>query len=216
MVKIRHGIFETNSSSSHSFVFRKYLPKDDEKYNENIEDVKKSINKKTHTISVDGEDCGFGWGFEILCTPRRKLEYCLVAYHDDEDDTDGDKEVLNELRKVIGIEDIGIKWEKNEYDDEYDYGYIDHQSHGLLKDFLKKYNISLADFIFDSRYVIFVDSDAKCDIHLLEDHDNGSLIFNYENEYYDDEYNNERWKIARKDSKKKQKRNERSAVCFYD
>lgn len=205
MVKIRYGVFETNSSSSHSFIFRKYLPKDEKSYNENIESIQKAVNKKTHTFTIDGETCDFGWGFDILCTPREKLEYCLVAYHDSQDE---DKTILDELRKVIDIKNI--RWKKYKGDCcAYDHGYIDHQSYGLLQDFIKKYNISLVDFIFDSRYVIFIDNDNSdhCDINLLADHDNGSLIYNsdavyYEEHGHDDEYYSRRWDRARESAEK--------------
>lgn len=196
MIKVRHDIFETNSSSSHSFVFRRYLPEDKKKYADNIESIKNLVNKKTKSIFIDGEKCEFGWGFDMLSTPCEKLEYCLVAYHDS---TDKDKVVLDELRKVIDVKNI--RWKKHKEDCyAYDHGYIDHQSLGMLQGFIKKYNISLVDFIFDSRYVIFIDNDNSDEaiLNLLPDHDNGSIIYDDYAEYgHDDEWVNQRWDRAR-------------------
>ena len=41
----------------------------------------------------------------------------------------------------------------------YDYGEIDHQSRGLLKNFLKKENISLGEFLIDRGYILILDRD---------------------------------------------------------
>ena len=64
------------------------------------------------------------------------------------------------------------------------------------------------DFIFDSRYVIFIDNDNSDhrDINLLTDHDNGSLIYDSEAAYYEkhdhDEYYSHRWDRARESAEK--------------
>lgn len=47
--------------------------------------------------------------------------------------------------------------------EEPDIGMIDHQSAGILKNFLKSHNISLKEFITNKRYVIIVDGDEICE-----------------------------------------------------
>ena len=42
-------------------------------------------------------------------------------------------------------------------------GYIDHQSAGLLQNFLKKYNVSLRDFITKAKYIVVIDGDEYCE-----------------------------------------------------
>ena len=39
------------------------------------------------------------------------------------------------------------------------YGYVDHQSHGLLEGMLEKYHLSLEEFVFNDRYVLVIDGD---------------------------------------------------------
>lgn len=46
-----------------------------------------------------------------------------------------------------------------EYVEVIDFGYVDHQSAGLFGDFLHSHDITLEEFLSDSRYVIFIDGD---------------------------------------------------------
>lgn len=43
------------------------------------------------------------------------------------------------------------------------YGYVDHQSSGLLEEFLKSENITLVDFLGNRKYVVVIDGDEYCD-----------------------------------------------------
>ena len=43
-----------------------------------------------------------------------------------------------------------------------DYGYIDHQSSGVLGGFLKEHNISLKEFLTNKRYIVVIDGDEYC------------------------------------------------------
>lgn len=50
-----------------------------------------------------------------------------------------------------------------DYWKDYDYfGYVDHQSSGLLEGFLKKNNITLKEFLFNKKYIVIVDGDEYC------------------------------------------------------
>lgn len=44
----------------------------------------------------------------------------------------------------------------------YDYGYVDHQSTGLLQGFLKEKGISLIEFITNKKYLVIIDGDEYC------------------------------------------------------
>ena len=44
-----------------------------------------------------------------------------------------------------------------------DYGYVDHQSSGLLEGFLKKNNISVEDFLTCKKYYVIIDGDEYCE-----------------------------------------------------
>ena len=43
-----------------------------------------------------------------------------------------------------------------------DYGYVDHQSSGLLMSFLKRKHISLEEFLTNKKYVVIIDGDEYC------------------------------------------------------
>lgn len=43
------------------------------------------------------------------------------------------------------------------------YGYVDHQSSGLLEEFLKSENITLVDFLRNRKYVVIISGDEYCD-----------------------------------------------------
>lgn len=57
--------------------------------------------------------------------------------------------------------------DEEEYFEVEDIGSIDHQSSGLLKNFLKDKGISLKEFLTNKRYVIAIDGDEYCELHKL-------------------------------------------------
>ena len=65
--------------------------------------------------------------------------------------------------RIEGLE--RIEYPKNEWYDKYPnenkyyYGSIDHQSAGMLQDFLRTNHISLEYFIFNNRYLVIIDGD---------------------------------------------------------
>lgn len=62
----------------------------------------------------------------------------------------------------VYVDDKGAEWEAEETDytvqEDY-YGYVDHQSSGLLEGFLKKNNITLKEFLFNKKYIVIIDGD---------------------------------------------------------
>lgn len=52
-----------------------------------------------------------------------------------------------------------------------EYGYVDHQSVGLLQGFLKENNITLEEFLTDSAYVVVIDGDEYFDFKRYLDSD---------------------------------------------
>lgn len=159
MKKIRKGVFETNSSSTHSLSVSK-------------------LKKESYTLSFPdtltfGE---FGWGYERLTSPVKKAEYIitLVRYNLDYKSSEDYKSVINSKYMKLVIEAIKEKTGKkvdivpcdSPY---YSIGYIDHQS--LNPDIFSKEGIDLfgmkendfkeavKEIIFNNSYVIHVDND---------------------------------------------------------
>lgn len=106
MKKIRYGIFETNSSSTHVIVV-------------------KSRTRDKRPIKVnpawDGE---FGWEFDTWSTIEEKLAYmvrCLVCYNYDENTLENRIKPIQER-----LHNLGIDFEIPTYE-EYKNGYVDHE-----------------------------------------------------------------------------------------
>lgn len=108
MIQIRQGVFETNSSSTHSIV----IPKKTDKTAQYIE---------FHI----GE---YGWENEkVLDTPS--YLYTAILYTETKD---GAVEKIQRIKDVLNAHGIGYSFEKPKYDNRYydyeylDNGYIDH------------------------------------------------------------------------------------------
>lgn len=56
-------------------------------------------------------------------------------------------------------EQVPVKSSKTYFRRENSYGYVDHQSHGLVENFLRHQNISLEEFLTNRKYVIVIDGD---------------------------------------------------------
>lgn len=148
MIQIRKGVFETNSSSSHSIVMMKT-------------DKPKETPVKSGWV-YQGElpfwdyDLEFGRApFDLLTDWVGRLRYCIAAGYDIDE--------LTEMcrRRVSGFDHFELPkdpWGKKKYNT----GYIDHQSIGVLESALKKFNVSLEEFIFNDRFIIVIDGDEYC------------------------------------------------------
>lgn len=162
MIYIRKSVFETNSSSSHSIVLLK--------------------NDKPAEDIVDGEwyvqdgEIDFWWEndlsfdrapFDLLTDWYHRLCYAIASYGRDQDKIRDIEEICR--RRISGFERFKFKkdkWENNEY-----YGYIDHESVGLLDAALGKYSASLEDFIFNDKFIVVIDGDEYCVFNTLIDTD---------------------------------------------
>lgn len=141
MKKIRIGVFETNSSSSHSITIS-------------------AIGELTDKFSV--EDDGkfhifpgeFGWGPSVHTDAQTKASYCYTHCKE----SSGSPEILVMLKKILE-EHLGgeVVFEKST-DDYHEYGYIDHQSSGTACEAFETEEL-LANFIFNPKSVLVIDND---------------------------------------------------------
>ena len=144
MFTIREGVFETNSSSTHSIALN---PKSYSNYEAKFYGVN-SENKIQVRL---GE---YGWGYEVLSSSDEKLSYIMTmlvlnlidsgcSTLEDVYDSEMFKEFQDEIVKnadYAGIEIIGVDpncLDTGEF-------YIDHQSYyGNYKKFLEDYNLTV-------------------------------------------------------------------------
>ena len=145
MIQIRKGVFETNSSSSHSIV----ITKEDKPLDEMFEP---KYMPKDGKLWLWGHELEFGRApFAILNDWEGRLRYAIASKHDS---------MMDEIealcyKRIIGFK--GFKFDKSTWDDGFNYGYVDHQSYGLLDSLLQK--TTLEDFIFNDRYIVIIDGD---------------------------------------------------------
>lgn len=161
---IRHGVFETNSSSMHSISI-----KGEDSYNKFNEDV---------IVVYPGE---FGWGYEELHDPYDKLSYVLTAiqYYDDVPNTEEGikssifyKWLQEMIRDYCGAE---LEFRCHNKGDYYEAGYIDHESIYMLSDDVwvgndivrsgfwsndeETFKENMKELIFNDKYYIIIDND---------------------------------------------------------
>lgn len=131
MIKIRRNVFETNSSSMHSL------------------SVIGSDRVSTLTTSKDGiivvGEGEFGWGYDTLTTPSEKLSYLVTEYSGQEEMIDMIKEAVKDYTGLT----MAV------YEDE---GYIDHQSQGMISEYVSDKQ-SIIDLVFNDKNVIIIDND---------------------------------------------------------
>lgn len=162
MVQYREGVFETNSSSSHSIVIKRPLSTLVDEKNKRSSSGCGYIDRE-HKLHIHEND--FSWGFSVLCHWIDRFAYALAAYGYDES-------IMNRIIDSVleshqEVKDIAIngfrdrKFENLDDDDlwERSYGHIDHQSIGLLQEFLEHKQITVLDFINDDKYIVIIDND---------------------------------------------------------
>lgn len=170
MLQIRKGVFETNSSSSHSIIIKKQDRPLDHKtidttwYVHMNEDDANDPNNGV--IYFDQRNLEFARDpFHFLVSWYDRLCYVVAAYQSRET-----VEALAEIcRRRIpefrGFRFPSKRWVFEDEDDEGDakredyYGYVDHQSERLLEKVLNHYHISLEEFVFNDKYVVVIDGD---------------------------------------------------------
>lgn len=149
MFKIRNGVFETNSSSMHSLVIKKtgkFLTKE-----ESIKDIYIDENGKLKIYEF--ENSFDRSPFKMLYSPEDKFLYLVASYNNDKKKRENIIELFKEELKIKEI-DFPITYNK-----EVNYGYIDHQSLGFVRNYIEKNEISFKDFIFNNKYIVIIDGD---------------------------------------------------------
>lgn len=159
MINIRKGVFETNSSSSHSIVVTK--ANNDTQYNV---DAGWRVDK-TGILSFWDDDLEFGrYPFKFLYNWYHRLCYAIASANTTSSDFQAQLDVIRNICKkhINNFKDfkfpIEHSWNENE-EDEIIYGWVDHQSASLLDEFLEKYHVDLEDFIFNDNYIVIIDGD---------------------------------------------------------
>lgn len=154
MYQIRHGAFETNSSSSHALVVKnegKYLTPAEFYAQCWITRNQVRIYENDYQRSP----------FRVLDKPDEKLGYVLAAYKG----TDQFESIQKRLFEYLPEIDRIAFPEEYLYDKEHGnhyvtcYGYIDHESAGVIPYAIKSEGVDPLDIVLDTRYLIIVDGD---------------------------------------------------------
>ena len=160
MLQIRQGVFETNSSSSHSIIIKKqdrpiemvadpgwHMHMNEEDENDPGNGI---IRFHDNDLEFDRDP------FHFLVSWYDRLAYAIASYH-----TKAAVDSLREIckRRIQGFRDFEFPHDDCEEAGKDDYGFVDHQSRQLLEKVLDHYHISLEEFVFNNRYVVVIDGD---------------------------------------------------------
>lgn len=155
----RHGVFETNSSSTHSITIN----------TENFIDSSQSVKDIMNELGEIEIKCGcFGWEIEEHFSVYSKLQY-LITYimrnYDNHNKEDQQVYMISQPEYDILCRVMGEVLEEfcgfivRESDDPYAiYGYIDHQSLGV-PEILFQSKEKLSNFIFNKNSYLVTDND---------------------------------------------------------
>lgn len=162
MIKIRKNVFETNSSSMHSLCVSKvseYFTK---------EEMLTSCKLSDGNIVINSEDdlCFDRYPFYILASFYDKLRYVIPSFCDQNAENATKEsleksfsEIINTVKEILPEID-GVVLPNSYYDeDEVSYGWIDHQSVGILRNYFEETDTSLKEFLTNKKYIIIVDGD---------------------------------------------------------
>lgn len=168
MKQIRRNVFETNSSSSHSLV----ITTDNEHYTR--EEINKNFYMTDGIVRLWESSLEFYRSpFDMLVTFKDKLRYAIASSNGN---------LVNECREICkkyvdGFIDFEFDtkdyvWDSNVNDyveaDEPipNYGGTDDYQ---IEGWLKKYNVSLEEFLTNKRYIVVVDGDEyNCWLHIKD------------------------------------------------
>jgi hypothetical protein len=154
MIKIRKGVFETNSSSSHSIAIKK-----EDKYC--TPDTLGKFCIWDGELKLWGSELEFGRSpFEVLATFYDKARYAIASFgRYDEEHRKEVEDLMHEIMPGLKTIEYGSTLDWGTEEEVPDFGYVDHQSCGVLKEFLDRNNISLKEFLTNDKYVVFIDGD---------------------------------------------------------
>lgn len=160
MRKVRHDVFETNSSSTHSITFSS-----------------RKAQLEENTLPIDADGCihvtlgEFGWGQKSYYDQYNKLQY-LVTMCAEANGIDVDRYTEKEQKIALGklmscddfmeiFETIGNYANCTGVYVDYSTGYIDHQScenYSSLRDFLSDCGTSIIEFVYGNT-IVHTDND---------------------------------------------------------
>ena len=159
MIYIRKGVFETNSSSSHSIVMMKGDRPSKTIKGSNMVDGGWHVNKNGTMSFWFESDLEFGRSpFDLLTDWYGRLRYAIASFADSPEKIDELEQICQ--KRIAGFVKFEFRedsWGHGDY-----HGYVDHQSSGILEHAFNKYNVSLENFIFNDRYIVVIDGDEYC------------------------------------------------------
>lgn len=123
--QIRHNVFETNSSSSHSITVGGEVMAD-------FGISEQVLRDGVMDITLSGE---YGWGFDTFSSTTDKLEYLLLLAIDSyPSNIESEIENSKQAKRVISVFEntTGLKLNIS-----YDDGYVDHQSRDVADNVLE-------------------------------------------------------------------------------
>lgn len=168
MKQIRRNVFETNSSSSHSLV----ITTDNEHYTR--EEINKNFYMTDGIVRLWESSLEFYRSpFDMLTTFKGKLRYAIASSNGN---------LVDECREICkkyvdGFTDFEFDTKDYVWDSEVkDYVVTDKHipNYGGTDDYqiegwLKKYNVSLEEFLTNKRYIVVVDGDEyNCWLHIKD------------------------------------------------
>lgn len=154
MRQIRQGVFETNSSSTHSFtVYRgprlpSMLEVDDEGFINldlygfcSCEDYVAQHEKLSYILQLASYKCGFYFN-----EPAYELKSMFEEFYEEDEFLDIQSQIIDYVNETNphGPRCIGIRFK-----DDASYGYIDDASdYSTVEEFLEDHDTNLIDFVF--------------------------------------------------------------------
>lgn len=161
--KIRKGIFETNSSSSHSLSVSRMQNYDYTSLREHID-----LDGILHIYPKD-----FEWEIRAYSFPYDKIQYALAMINMTEGEGRG-KASVNDIYETEGFQllkstimenipeckDVVVEAANESWNSPF--GHIDHQScecYESLQHFLNDYDVTLEEFIFNIGVILKTDND---------------------------------------------------------
>ena len=148
MIQYRNGVFETNSSSSHSICINNDKPNELYIDTDNICD---NLLNGRGAWKIKEEDVTFGRSpFRYLSTFSEKVLYAVANHIDISDIEDIVKKYIPEFSSFIFVD---YDKDKNNY---WAMGYTDDS---ILQPWLNSEGVSLEDFLTNRRYFVICDGD---------------------------------------------------------
>ena len=155
MLYIRKGVFETNSSSSHSIVMMKRDNPAETVEDSNMVDAGWHVNENGIMDFWYEDGLEFGRTFDMLTDWFGRLRYAIATFGEDKYKLNKIKEICQ--RRIAGF--VNFHFPRDKWENRENHGYIDHQSLGLLESALARFDVSLEDFIFNDKFVVVIDGD---------------------------------------------------------